>query len=228
MKITILKWVTASLVIGFMMTGCAAKKEMAKLTAPPVKVLTAMGYGTVDRNKFLPAQRRLMGMRASKMEAYRALAEQIYGVRLNGNTSVESMMVKHDNYRSYIDAVVRGARVKSITAIDADTYETVMEIELTPHFYDCVGGTVEAVNQCLSISQGLPISALPQEHGVENVATGCNNSDCYPYPDMHGFIERKHSDGFFLRMVNTEHGKFLQGRLDLFSSGTDLTRAFRL
>lgn len=196
MNIKIVKWVLIS-TLSFLLLACAAQKDLARVIPPPVKVLTAMGYGTVDKNRFLPAQRRLMGMRAAKMEAYRALAEQIYGVRLNGNTTVESMVVKNDMYRSYIDAVVRGARVKSITAIDADTYETVMEIELTPHFYDCVGGSVDAINRCLSSAQGIPLTeAAPDWQVNGQVASGCNALDCYAYPDMQGFAGQEKRAGF--------------------------------
>ncbi len=229
MNITKFHKLPALVVMGWLLQGCVVKNDMARLPVPPVKTLTAMGYGTVDRNRFLPAQRRLMGMRASKMEAYRALAEQIYGVHLNSHTTVENMMVKNDSYRSYIDSVVRGARVKSITAIDADTYETVMEIDLTPHFYECVGGPVAVVNECLGMAQGLPMSALPEgNNDPGRLVSGCNNVDCYPYPDTRGFIAKPEDTGNFLQMSYAQANKSAAKRTGRELSAKNLSKPHRL
>jgi len=90
-----------------------------------------------------------MAMRASKMDAYRTLVEQIYGIQLDGATTVENMVVKNDRYRGFIRAYLRGAKVKRSTLLSDDfTYETVMEIDLSPRFFECVKGKA-IYNQCL-------------------------------------------------------------------------------
>jgi hypothetical protein len=175
--------------------SCASQK-VAKIQVPPIKILTAMGYGTSDIfSNYSPAQRRLMGMRASKMDAYRNLAEQIYGVRIHGHTTVSAMAVQNDSYRTYIDAFLKGARVTSITAVDADTYETVLEITLTPKFFTCLSGTAAIHSQCLnginSRHNHYSENFSPETKVASLFAYNCNSIDCYKYPDISGFYNKE-------------------------------------
>lgn len=101
----------------------------------PVRV-TAIGYGaTSNYEGYTDGQQRLMAIRASKLDAYRSLAEQIYGAKINGNTTVSAMMSKSDGFRARIDAMIRGARVISVTPMADSNYETVVEVFFDPDFY---------------------------------------------------------------------------------------------
>lgn len=92
--------------------------------------LTAIGYGAASSAEgHTPGQRRLLAMRASKLDAYRALAEQVYGIRLTSNTTVSSLMSQNDGFRAYIDAYLRGARIVSVTPMADGNYETTIEID---------------------------------------------------------------------------------------------------
>lgn len=92
--------------------------------------LTAVGYGAASSaDGHTAGQKRLLAMRASRLDAYRALAEQVYGVRLTGNTTVSSLMSQNDGFRAYIDAYLRGARVVSVTPMADGNYETTIEID---------------------------------------------------------------------------------------------------
>ena len=97
--------------------------------------ITATGYGaTSNFDGYSSGQRRLMAMRASKLDAYRALAEQVYGVRIKGNTTVGALVAQNDGYRVYVDAYLRGARVVSVTPMAEGNYETEVEIEMPADF----------------------------------------------------------------------------------------------
>jgi hypothetical protein len=97
----------------------------------------AVGFGSESGFKgYTKGQRRLLAMRASKLDGYRSLAEQIYGIRINGNTSVSGMMARNDHFRAYVDAYLRGAKVVSITPMADGNYETLIEIELDQRFFD--------------------------------------------------------------------------------------------
>jgi outer membrane protein FlgP len=111
--------------------------------------VTAVGYGATSAFEgYTKGQQRLMAIRAAKLDGYRAIAEQIHGVRINGNTTVSAMMAKNDNFRVYIDAFIRGARVVSVTPMSEGNYETVMEIELNENFFDlAMNSTEEAGSQ---------------------------------------------------------------------------------
>lgn len=95
-----------------------------------VPTVTGVGFASVStqpgRN---PTQKRLMAIRASRMAAMRELAEQIHGLKIEGNTTVVDMMIQNDSYRATVNGVIRGARTVRINPKGADTYETVLELD---------------------------------------------------------------------------------------------------
>lgn len=94
----------------------------------------ATGYGAPPPKYYPENQRRLMAMRASKIDAYRALAETINGLHIWGGTTIGDMVVQKDRYRVFMDAYVRGARILSVTANDDGNYETVVESMVDENF----------------------------------------------------------------------------------------------
>jgi outer membrane protein FlgP len=96
------------------------------------KLVTAAGYGAPPQIEGLSgAQRRLLSMRASKLDAYRALAETVKGFKLVGNSTVAALAIQNDSFRIYVDAYLRGARVVSMNALPEGAYETVLELDLS-------------------------------------------------------------------------------------------------
>jgi len=92
--------------------------------------ISVVGYGALTTHeKYNEGQRRLMAMRASKLDAYRALAEQVYGVRLTGGSTVGAMVATNDDFRVAIDSYIRGARVSNITQAADGTFETTVEMD---------------------------------------------------------------------------------------------------
>jgi len=141
--------------ISLLMTACTAPKAPPAAFMPH-KTLSATGYGTVEKSdRYSRPQIKLMAMRASKMDAYRSLAEQLNGIQLHGQTTVGNMEVSHDNYQVNLNAFLRGARVIRTSAIGSDiyagddTFETVVELDLTPRLYECLNGPSALMNQCL-------------------------------------------------------------------------------
>lgn len=77
-------------------------------------------------------QKRLMAIRASRMAAMRDLAEQIYGLKIEGSTTSTSARVEDDSVRASVRGVVAGARTVKIEPKGADSYETVLQIDPAP------------------------------------------------------------------------------------------------
>jgi hypothetical protein len=95
-----------------------------------IENMTATGYAVISvQNHRQPAQQRLMAIRASKLDAYRSLTEQIYGLQLDASATVADMAVTSDNFRSKVQGVVYGATLVSITPVGDDTYETTLSID---------------------------------------------------------------------------------------------------
>lgn len=93
-------------------------------------VIIATGYANISTQKSeKPSQQRLMAIRASKLDAYRNLAEQIYGQNLNSSTTIEDMVVVNDTMRAHVEGLIYGAKVISINPIGNDSYETKLELD---------------------------------------------------------------------------------------------------
>jgi hypothetical protein len=104
---------------------------------PELLKISGIGYGAESSYAaYTPGQRRLMAIRASKLDAYRALAEQLYGIKIDSNTSVATLTAKNDSFRARVNAVVRGARIVSITPMADHNYETVLEVYVDKKFFE--------------------------------------------------------------------------------------------
>ncbi|MEY4075538.1 MAG: hypothetical protein EB096_12115 [Betaproteobacteria bacterium] len=128
------------------LTGCqslVAEAPKVVEAAPPVAAPTmiapmvekretfmATGYAVISvQNHKNPAQQRLLAIRASKLDAYRSLTEQVYGQQLDANTTVADMTVLNDTFRTRVEGVIYGANLVSITPVGEDTYETTLSLD---------------------------------------------------------------------------------------------------
>ena len=105
----------------------------SNLVAPLVEkreTITATGYAVVSvQNHRNPAQQRLMAIRASKLDAYRSLTEQVYGQQLDSSATVADMVLTSDTFRTRVEGVIYGAKLVSITPVGEDTYETTLSLD---------------------------------------------------------------------------------------------------
>ena len=92
--------------------------------------IQATGYAVISiQHHDNPAQQRLLSIRASKLDAYRSLMEQVYGQYLDANTTVAEMVVESDSFRARVQGVIYGAQLVSITPVGDDTYETTLSLK---------------------------------------------------------------------------------------------------
>lgn len=107
--------------------------DKASMIAPLVEkreTIVATGYAVISvQNAKNPAQQRLMAIRASKLDAYRSLTEQVYGQQLDASTTVADMTVMSDTFRTKVEGVIYGAVLVSITPVGDDTYETTLSLD---------------------------------------------------------------------------------------------------
>ncbi len=88
--------ITCLALVMIALTGCKSinlsmptSTKSSNLSAPLVEkreTLTATGYAVISvQNSKNPAQQRLMAIRASKLDAFRSLTEQVYGQQLDAS-----------------------------------------------------------------------------------------------------------------------------------------------
>ena len=68
-------------------------------------------------------------MRASKIDAYRELAEQVYGMRVSGRADLQDQRLGTEHTSGAVDGVIRGAEVvRSYKA--GDNYVTELRLDI--------------------------------------------------------------------------------------------------
>lgn len=99
-------------------------------------ILHATGYAVISRQPGrTEAEREIMAMRASKVDAYRELTEQVNGLYLKATTMVSGNTAQaRDSVRSEVEGYVHGARVIRQYPV-GDTYATELELD-TKIIYD--------------------------------------------------------------------------------------------
>ena len=98
-----------------------------------VGIIRATGKAAVDQTNANHGQARLMAERAATVDAQRKLLEIAKGVRVNGETVVEDMMLASDIVVSQVDGVVKGARQVGLTKFDSTM--GVVSVELMMNMY---------------------------------------------------------------------------------------------
>lgn len=88
-----------------------ASSRCDTLVVPDEIVINVVGYGAPKNTFESAAQRRLMAMRASELDAYRKLSEQVSGVHIFGDTRVDDFIAGHDRIRSRLNTFIQGATI---------------------------------------------------------------------------------------------------------------------
>ncbi|GHG69129.1 hypothetical protein GCM10010919_18800 [Alishewanella longhuensis] len=123
----------AVLLMSTFISACSqvADRHIEYQQEPPVTfpVITALGVAPISAQQGgSDTQRMLMAMRASKLEAYRELAERVYGQRIDSKNTLSAMVAQNDVLEASVQGVIRGARVVKTYAV-ADTYITELELD---------------------------------------------------------------------------------------------------
>ena len=103
----------------------------------PVKIdqnyhytFTSLGYAPIEAqpgNNF--DMKVLNAIKASKLEAYKEMAEQVYGVLIETNQSVEGAVLKNNNIEAKVNGLVKGAKVMK-SYHEGDVYITELELDM--------------------------------------------------------------------------------------------------
>jgi hypothetical protein len=136
-RFTIFRLLALSACLG----GCVSQDVQEPIVAmddpsvPPLMLeridgITATGYAVIDVQKGQThAQRRLMAIRASKLDAYRNLTEQVYGLYVESASQMGDLALKNESVRARVQGLVYGSRLVSITPLGGETYETKLALE---------------------------------------------------------------------------------------------------
>ena len=131
--------------LGFTTAGCSSVMRNASLAVhytdtgvnelDDYPVLRATGYAVLSKQKGATmAEKQINAMRASKMEAYRELTEQLVGVYVKAHNRNTNNIEREDRLVTEVEGLVHGARVVRQYPL-GDTYCTELELD-TKQIYD--------------------------------------------------------------------------------------------
>ncbi|WP_198556458.1 LPP20 family lipoprotein [Paraglaciecola sp. MB-3u-78] len=128
------RYVAFAAVLSICLTGCSGlfNKHVEWETVAPetYPVISAVGYAPIsDQKGVSESSRMLMALKASKLDAYRELTEQVYGQKIDSGQSLESLIIQNTRLDSSVQGVIRGAKVVKSYPVGDDTYATELELD---------------------------------------------------------------------------------------------------
>jgi hypothetical protein len=116
------------------LSGCSSlfNKHVEWETVAPetYPVILAIGYAPISVQRGASeSSKMLMALKASKLDAYRELTEQVYGQKVDSGQSLASLVVQDTRLDSSVQGVIRGAKVVKSYPVGDDTYATELELD---------------------------------------------------------------------------------------------------
>ena len=100
--------------------------QMPSASSQPIY---GIGYAVISSQKGNSAEeKRLMAVKASKLEAYKSLVEQLYGQYIEVQAGMTNSVVDEEVFRSRVEGLISGATVVSVKPIGDHTYETTLRL----------------------------------------------------------------------------------------------------
>ncbi len=174
--------------------GCTSVvvKTTESSTSDASRIIFASGYSKAKNfPQLTQVQNRFSTEQSAKLNAYRALAKQLYNEKLTDHIRVADQVISDESYRIYIDLFLREAKVIE-SKIIADQYKTVLALTLTDRFYQCTSATINTVSQCLREDNKTAFTRIgynPAPLTTVNIA--CAAFNCANQLHVSGFSKKK-------------------------------------
>jgi len=106
------------------------KEAVTRSAAPADMALIGRGFSQVAGQPGATInERRLLAMRAARLDALRDLTEQIHGIRISSTSLLRDAVLRNDQLAAHVEGTLRGARTVSIQPQGDDGYSVVMELD---------------------------------------------------------------------------------------------------
>jgi hypothetical protein len=120
--------------VTLLLSGCTSlfNKHVEWETIEPetFPIISAVGYAPISAQKgHDKASKMLMALKASKLDAYRELTQQVYGQKVDGEQTLSNLILQNTQLGSSVQGVIRGARVIKSYPVGDDTYATELELD---------------------------------------------------------------------------------------------------
>ncbi|WP_151670494.1 LPP20 family lipoprotein [Nitrincola schmidtii] len=116
------------------LTGCASQHNTrtdAFRDESDIVIVNVTGYGAPKNTFANAAQRRLMTLRASELDAYRKLAEQVAGIYIQGDSDLNNFMAGNDRLKMQLNSFIQGASITNQEILDDGVGVTQMTMQVS-------------------------------------------------------------------------------------------------
>ena len=126
---------SCALIIGLLgLQGCSSvfdkQVEWEYVQPETYPVLKAVGYAPIsEQSGRSDSVKMLKAIKASKLDAYRELTEQVYGQKINGDQSLANLVLADTNLQASVQGVIRGAEVVKSYPVGDDMYATELSLD---------------------------------------------------------------------------------------------------
>ena len=111
-------WNFGLLMVLVLMAGCVTNQYPYSASLGVNDRVVGVGYAVINvQPGNSPEEKRLMAIKASKLEAYKSLAEQIYGQYLESRGTLSNLKMGEEELVSRVEGLIVGARVVSLSLI---------------------------------------------------------------------------------------------------------------
>lgn len=181
--------------LALLLSACAGTGGVINVSDDSVfkpKQLLATGYHAINHQSGLTRQQaKLQAEQGAKMHAYRQLAAQLYQENLSGGRNVAGQVMSAEIYRVYFDTYLRNA-VLTTNRQTTQGVTAMLKLELDPQFYQCMGGQVSYVAQCVQDSDKMPFTRLGYNKAeTRTVNLACGSAACDGLLHVGGFNQQK-------------------------------------
>jgi hypothetical protein len=134
------KIILISIVLLVLLMVSSCKKEYHPTLKPEWAEITirAKGIGAPPAEAANNAQARLLACRAAKMDAYRNMSEQIFGIQISSSTYVRDFVTENDEIRSRVQGFIKKARIINERENQDGSCEVTLELFLGKRFADII------------------------------------------------------------------------------------------
>ena len=116
------------------LTGCTTQHNTrgeAFRNESDIIIVNVTGYGAPKNTFANAAQRRLMTLRASELDAYRKLAEQVAGIYIQGDSDLNNYMAGNDRLRTQLNSFIQGASITNQEILEDGVGVTQMTMQVS-------------------------------------------------------------------------------------------------
>lgn len=107
-------WLTLSVLFAscLIVSACSTNIDQTTQLVGEEYEFVSVGYAAMAAQKGDSDDIRMLNaIKASKLEAYKELAEQVYGVMLTSENTLQQHQLQNDSLKAKVSGLVRGARV---------------------------------------------------------------------------------------------------------------------